>query len=305
MPADTLFPSDDGRRDPSFSSTSTARRRPAPAGRRSFGAPALIALGIAAVLAAAGWFVYDSWRLSGALRIPAEDPATAPQPQASVPEQPPELLPAEPATLLSARDITSALMQLLGREAVLRHVVTTDFPRMAVATLDNLGRDHAPVVAWPVVPASGRFATTSSGTAQVIAPDNAARYRPLVSWFGSIDAAQAVDLYRRMYPVLQREYRELGFGDRQLHARLLEVIDLLLATPEPQQPLQVTLTEVKGPVPSMRPWTRYEFADPALQRLTSGQKMLLRVGPDNRKVLKAKLEDIRRQLLAVSVPSKS
>jgi hypothetical protein len=57
---------------------------------------------------------------------------------------------------------------------------------------------------------------------------------------------------------------------------------------------------VKGPISSTSPWTRYEFVDAGLERLAAGQKILLRVGPDNRKVLKAKLGQIRRQLLGVS-----
>jgi hypothetical protein len=202
--------------------------------------------------------------------------------------------------VVKADDIPGALAQLLGREAVLKFLATTDFPRKAVATLDNLGRDHAPASAWPVVPAPGRFTAAGNGASLDIASDNAARYRPFVALVQSIDAAQAVDLYRRMYPVLQQAYRDLGFTKRPLHARMFEVIDLLLATPEPSQPPKVTLTEVKGTVPSTQPWTRYEYEDPALQRLTAGQKMLLRVGPDNRKVLKAKLEQLRQQLLRVS-----
>ena len=60
---------------------------------------------------------------------------------------------------------------------------------------------------------------------------------------------------------------------------MVEVIDHLLATPEPAPgaPL-VQLTEVKGSVPSTQPWLRYEFADPQLQSLSSGQRILLARG---------------------------
>jgi len=75
------------------------------------------------------------------------------------------------------------------------------------------------------------------------------------------------------------------------------VIDLLLATPEPAQAPEVALTEVKGPYASTQPWTRYEFVDPQWQSLAAGQKMLLRMGPDNRLRLKAKLREIRAALL--------
>jgi len=104
----------------------------------------------------------------------------------------------------------------------------------------------------------------------------------------------------RMYPQLQRSYEELGYPGRYFNDRVVEVIDHLLATPEPAPgaPL-VQLTEVKGSVPSTQPWLRYEFADPQLQSLSSGQRMLLRVGPQHRQVLKAKLAELRRQIVAV------
>jgi len=61
-------------------------------------------------------------------------------------------------------------------------------------------------------------------------------------------------------------------------------------------PLVVKLVEVKGPVPSTRPWVRYEFADPALESLSAGQKMLLRTGADNHQRLRAKLVDLRARV---------
>jgi hypothetical protein len=288
----------DTRQEPSFFPSS---RGPAPAPRKpqSLAPTAVLLLALAIAFAGAAWF----WLFRPAsedMPRPAPAPAVAQQPDSAPTAEPPALVLPAADEVLKADDIPGALARLLGREAVLKFLATTDFPRKAVATLDNLGRDHAPVSAWPVVPAPGRFVAAGNGGSLDIAPDNAARYRPFVAFVQSIDAAQAVDLYRRMYPVLQQAYRDLGFTKRPLHARMFEVIDVLLATPEPSQPPKVTLTEVKGTVPSTQPWTRYEYEDPALQRLTAGQKILLRVGPDNRKVLKAKLEQLRQQLLQVS-----
>lgn len=292
---------DPTRREPSFSRH--APRRPQTPHRRRTVSPGLIAAAVALVLAlalVAVWLWPAPWQLPELDREPAvaasDGRPERPAPDLPVKQAPPELLPADPDKLVGPGDITAALMQLLGREAVLKYLATTDFPRKAVATLDNLGREHAPVLAWPVVPAPGRFVPAGDGASTMIAAENAMRYWPFVGFIDSIDAAQAVDLYRRMYPTLQQAYRELGFPDRSLHARVLEVIDILLATPEPLQPPKITLTEVKGPIRSTQPWTRYQYADPALERLSSGQKILLRMGPDNRQLLKAKLGQIRQEL---------
>ncbi|HYL23657.1 MAG TPA: DUF3014 domain-containing protein [Burkholderiales bacterium] len=44
----------------------------------------------------------------------------------------------------------------------------------------------------------------------------------------------------------------------------------------------------------------YEFADPDLETRSAGQKILLRMGPENAARVKAKLWEIRRELLAAS-----
>jgi hypothetical protein len=100
-----------------------------------------------------------------------------------------------------------------------------------------------------------------------------------------------------MYPVLQKTYAELGFPNRQFNDRLLQVINHLLATPSAAQVMAVQLIEVKGPIPSLRPWVRYEFADPALEALSSGQKIMLRVGSVNQNRLKARLVGVRQEII--------
>ena len=76
--------------------------------------------------------------------------------------------------------------------------------------------------------------------------------------------------------------------------RLVEVIDLLLATPDLELPPQVHLPAINGPVRPERPWVLYEFDDPSLASLAAGQKMMLRLGPANQRRLKARLAEFRR-----------
>jgi hypothetical protein len=226
--------------------------------------------------------------------VQAEAPAAPPEPRIEYPLAAPRPLSAG----LSGAALNRALTDLLGGEAAASLLQLDDFPHRLVATVDNLARPHAPAVLWPVVPTPGRFTVDDREGEPLVAADNASRYTPFVLVAEAVDARRAVDLYVRLYPALQRAYEELGFPGRYFNDRLVEVIDLLLATPQTGYPLTLHLTQVKGPVESLRPWVRYEFADPALESLSAGQKILLRVGPVNQRRLKAKLAEIRRELVA-------
>jgi hypothetical protein len=254
---------------------------------------AVVALIVAAILV---------WRFKTS---PAPEPVTppvaqAPEPAASAasaPEaQPPLEIPAT-TTPLVAEDIPHELTELVGRKAVATFLQLDDFPRRLVATVDNLGRAHAPLMVWPVNPTPDKFLVQQADASTVINPDNAARYTPFVLLTETVDVGRAVDLYVRMYPLLQSSYEQLGFPNKKFNGRLVEVIDLLLATPEPPDPVKVTLTEVKGPIPSVRPWVRYQYADPALESLSAGQKILVRSGAVNERRLKGKLAEFRAELV--------
>jgi hypothetical protein len=262
---------------------------------------ALAALLIAGVVVAWIWRSQQSTPAESAVAVPAppaSEARSAPEAPAAAASAPALQYPLPEAAdqPLRNEDVPSALADLLGAKAVSAFLQTDNFARRAVATIDSLGRDHSPTAAWPVVPTGGRFTVEERADGPVIAADNASRYTPFVLLVGTLDVPSTVKLYRRMYPLLQQAYRDLGFGDRYLNDRVVEVIDLLLAAPEPTEAPRLELTEVKGPVPSTRPWVRYRFADPELEQLAAGQKILIRMGTVNERRLKAKLAELREAI---------
>jgi hypothetical protein len=272
--------------------------------RTNRGALLAAVVAVAVLLAAAGYMFWQQRAPAPAAPSPAvvaEAPAATPAP---APSQPAIRHPIDavddaasmPAAPGGADPLLTALLDLLGQRTVTAMVLTDDFARRVVATVDNLGRPHAPSRLWPVVPAPGRFTVERVGGGEQIAAINTRRYDALVKLVTAVDAERAAATYKRIYPRLQRAYEELGYPNGYFNDRLVEVIDLLLATPEPQEPLAVRLTEVKGPIESERPWVRYEFADPALRALPAGPKMLLRVGNHNAQRLKAQLRALRAHI---------
>jgi hypothetical protein len=255
-------------------------------------------LGLVALLLV---IAFMAWRIL--TKAPVARDIPAPVAQEPAPPAPPPSYTIEPGSVppLGRAEVPAALSELLGSATVTQLLQTRDFPRRFVATVDNLGRSHAPPALWPVHPVAGRFTVQQTGPGPVISADNGLRYTPLVLLAEQVDTGAAADLYLRMYPMLQREYEALGFPNRHFNHRLMEVIDLLLATPEATYPVQLQFTQVKGPHAAERPWVRYEFADPALESLASGQKMMLRAGPVNQRRLKARLVALREAIASRAV----
>jgi hypothetical protein len=50
----------------------------------------------------------------------------------------------------------------------------------------------------------------------------------------------------------------------------------------------------------VQPKVLYEFADPDMELLSSGQKIMIRVGPENESRLKVKLKQLRAEIVAAS-----
>ena len=144
-------------------------------------------------------------------------------------------------------------------------------------------------------PLGGVGGSEGGGTVSSIV-GSAARERRHDNAIGNLDPAKAAKTYARLYPLFQNAYEELGYPGRYFNDRLIAVIDHLLQAPEPAGPVQVRLVEVKGNVSSQRPWVRYEYVDPKLESLSSGQKIMVRVGPENERKLKASLRGFREQI---------
>lgn len=274
--------------------------------------PAFITILVVLAIAVAGYFGWRHYQRTAPVIPPQAVPASAPpaEPPAIVASAPTIQHPVEPAPTETAVEPTPlpalAEADALVRELVAGVITSKDvltflqmdgFIRRVVATVDNLPREQAPPMVWPVYPTPQRFTTQRSDTGvDTIHPDNTRRYLPLVQLIETVDTAKAVAVYRRLYPLFQQAYEELGFPGRYFNDRLVQVLDHLIATPVQTGPLAVTLVEVKGEVPSTRPWVRYEFADPALQSMSAGQKMLVRTGAENHQRLRDKLVDIRARV---------
>jgi hypothetical protein len=223
-------------------------------------------------------------------RAPETAPEAAKPPaiQHPIPEAPP---PAKPLPALADSDPAAqeAIAMLFGTEWLAKAFNTDAAVRRFVATVDNLPRKTASARLMPVKPVPGGFGVAGTGGDATIGSENALRYRPYIVAMEGVPAKRLVATYVQMYPLFQAAYQELGYPDAYFNDRLIVAIDDMLAAPEVAAPKVA------------QPKVLYQFADPALEDLSAGQKILVRMGPENAKRVKDKLRAIRRELTAQRV----
>ena len=154
--------------------------------------------------------------------------------------------------------------------------------RRWVATIDNLPREQVAVEVRALRPPGSPLAARGDESALTIAPDNSARYAKYMQMLAAVDVGEAVAFYRRYYPLFQKAYEELGYPGQNFNDRVIAVIDHLLATPQ-----------VAEPIALVHPSVMYKYADPKIEKLSAGQKALLRIGRDNAAEVKLKLRALR------------
>jgi hypothetical protein len=155
-----------------------------------------------------------------------------------------------------------------------------------VLTIDSLPTETVPIKYRLFPPTPGKFLVQKTSSDRVIIdPDNYARYDSYMQLLDTLDTEQFARWYTRFYPLIQEEYDSLGYNSRYFNDRFIFVIDHLLETPDVMTAIEL-----------VQPNVFYNFSDPALKKLSAGQKILLRIGPANRKIVKAKLIEIRKAL---------
>jgi hypothetical protein len=85
--------------------------------------------------------------------------------------------------------------------------------------------------------------------------------------------------------LFQQAYEALGYPGAYFNDRLVEVIDHLLAAPTPEWPPQL-----------VKPEAVHLYADEGLESLSAGQKLLIRIGPEHGRTVRARLLELREAL---------
>lgn len=181
--------------------------------------------------------------------------------------------------------INEALTGLLTNREFKEVVIIDSFIQRLVLTINNLPEKKLPLAHVPFELPEGTFIATGDDENPRISSENYQRYAPYLYLLENVNPDAVIKTYVYLYPLLQSAYRQLGYPTAYFNDRLVYVIEHLLETPNPDDPL-----------PLERPSVLYTYANPEFENLSAGQKILLRMGTDQRSRVKSVLRNYHFRL---------
>lgn len=254
----------------------------------------LLVIVSAAIVIAGGSYVYVTGSKQSAMPTDQQPSATQPVQEAVAPIEYPVTAPqtiADDAPMPSLDNSDASIRKSLGEifdlkrygEQLLLESVITRF----VVIVDNLDRRNLPLRHMLTQPPKGKFLVVKAGEEKFTLDEhNFQRYEPFVSMLETMDVEAFVTLYARYYPLFQKAYEEMGYPNKYFNDRVVKIIDHLAFTPR----------VASGPIELTQSVVTYRYADPSLEKLSSGQKLMIRMGGNNAAKVKAKLQQFRQAL---------
>lgn len=229
---------------------------------------------------------------------PAPVPEPEPEPVPDIPEPLPEPAaeaaaepepPPQPAMALEDSDVPlrEALVPVLDSELLAGGLAADNLIERGAAIIDGLSRGVFRHKLLPLAPPAGKFPVIGEGSQGVMDPAGYRRYDPYTRAIDALEIDSLVAVFHRFRPLLEEAYALLGYEAADFDNALIRGLDLIVDAPI-----------VEGRIEVRRVEAVYKYEDPDLEQLPGLHRQMLRMGPDNTRILKAKARQLRDALLA-------
>jgi len=131
------------------------------------------------------------------------------------------------------------------------------------------------------------FLVIPRGDKMYISPKSYQRYDQLAHAVNEIDNQAAIALYKKYLPLFDVVFKEFSYPQSY------QVSDIFKAAVG--KILQAPI--ITGRVEVIHPSVHYKFADPKLEKLSALDKQMLRMGPDNTRLIQKKLRELVQILI--------
>jgi DUF3014 family protein len=260
---------------------------PEPPRRRPIGLWIALALLVAAIgVAVYVAFVWQPGPSAPAARTSAAPPAgSQPTPPLGGQGDAIELPPLDTSDTL----VRTLVQRLSESPAIMAWLPTSGLIRNFVVVSSNIAEGANPAKLLKVLKPASPIRIVDRDGATLIDPRSYDRYNRIAEAIASIDPAAAAKLYATLKPRIEEAHRDLGVQNESFDRTLERAIASLLEAP------------VLDTSPRLKPkGIGYGYVDPQLEDLTPAQKQLLRMGPRNVRVIKARLREIA---LTLGIPA--
>jgi hypothetical protein len=208
------------------------------------------------------------------LEEPVVEPA--PPPPAPVEEPLPRLEESDDAVRDAVGDIP------LGT-AGQQYLVPGNIIERSASLIYLMAQGDVPYKLLPVSRPKAAFPISDDGTQVVTDPAGFERYDALTQWLQSLDLESLLSSLEWFIPLFREAWSYYGEDPAAFDMAVVMTLDLVIATPE------VDLSEAR----LIRKEAVWVFEDPAIEGLAPIQKQVLRMGPENAEIVKAKATEAR------------
>jgi hypothetical protein len=200
-----------------------------------------------------------------------------------LPEPPPEPTVTEETADSYARETIESVN---GGKALAQFVAGNYVVERTVAIVDALRRGEVPYKLLPVGRPSKPFLISDDGLRVTMDPLGFSRYDGFAQWVSGIDVLAIVELLNDYEQIATEALSRMGVGDFDIRSAVLAATTEILATPIAPQNAELMKREAN--------WV---YMDPELEALSSLQKQVLRMGPENSDIIQAKARELRGAVL--------
>ena len=173
-----------------------------------------------------------------------------------------------------------------GGKALAQFVAGDYVVERAVAIIDALRRGEVPYKLLPVGKPSTTFPISDNGLRVTLDTAGFSRYDGFAQWVGRLNTPALVSLLNDYEMIATQALTRMGVTDFDIRSAVLAATTQILSTPQ-----------VSVDAELMRREANWVYMDPELEALSSLQKQVLRMGPENADIVQQKARDIRGALL--------
>ncbi|HTP26403.1 MAG TPA: DUF3014 domain-containing protein [Anaeromyxobacteraceae bacterium] len=213
-------------------------------------------------------------------------------PSPAVATTPPPAAPAGPAPTVEPQRARSLLESISPSPLFQRWLGEGDLIRRWAVVTDNLAEGVSPRKQLRFLAPAGAFSVETRGQQSAISQASYQRYDEIAEAIGSIDVQALAKVYRELHPVLEGAYRALGYPDGVFDNATARALQRISAAPVREGDVLVELREGV-----------FICLDHNLERLGDIEKHLLRMGPRNTRILRAKAREIAQALGMATGPA--